>query len=239
LRTRFVQTNETSRAVAWMWPAHMLAAARPGRAVCLFDIGASAGLNLVADALPRPWSRSDGGLPLVLDPLPAITLRRGYDRHPIDVHDEDGARWLRACIWPGEPARHDRLERAIAAWRVSNPRPDLVAARAGDVPALLPRDGDIAIAYQTVMRDYLPAEERARYDAGMRAWLHSRPAGDAVWIEMEVTVGAKTGGGPSGSLTVHGRDVSFALASCDAHPSALSIDEAAVDALGRYLASRS
>jgi hypothetical protein len=77
------------------------------------------------------------------------------------------------------------------------------------VPKQLPRDtSDRLVAYQTVMRDYLPTEERARYESGMQAWLEALPAGQAFWIEMEVTPGAQTGG-PSAEITVHARGEDF------------------------------
>jgi hypothetical protein len=80
------------------------------------------------------------------------------------------------------------------------------------------------------MRDYLPAEERARYECGMRAWLEAMPAGQAFWIEMEVTPGARTGA-PSGDTVVHARSgEDFHLATCDAHPTALTLFDDAVDA---------
>jgi hypothetical protein len=228
LRDRFVQTNETSRAVTWLWPAHLIGAAHPAASLQIFDIGASAGLNLVADALPRIWTR-DGAL-LPIDPLPRVARRCGFELRPIDVTDENDARWLRACIWPGQTARQIRLEEAIAAWRAMTPRPELVAAGAGDVPTRLPRETpDRLVAYQTVMRDYLPAEERARYESGMRAWLDALPAGQAFWIEMEVTPGARTGG-PSGSIVAHARGEDFLLAACDTHPTSLTVFDEAVDA---------
>jgi hypothetical protein len=229
LRDRFVQTNETSRAVTWLWPAHLIGATHPGTSLQIFDIGASGGLNLVADALPRIWTRNSAPLPI--DPLPRVARRCGFDLHPIDVTDESDARWLRACIWPGHTARQTRLEEAIGAWRTMTPPPELVTAAAGDVPVRLPREApDRLVAYQTVMRDYLPAEERARYEAGMRAWLDAVPAGQAFWIEMEVTPGAQTGG-PSGDIVVHARGgENFLLATCDAHPTAMTVFDEAVDA---------
>lgn len=233
LRDRFVQTNETSRGVTWLWPAHLIGAAHPGTSLQIFDIGASAGLNLVADALPRIWTRN--GAPFHIDPLPRIVRRCGFDLHPLDVSDENDARWLRACIWPGQTARQTRLDEAMAGWRTMTPRPELVAASAGNVPARLPRQTpDRLVAYQTVMRDYLPAEERARYESGMQAWLEASPAGHAFWIEMEVPPGARTWG-PSADIVVHASGEDFLLAVCDAHPTALTVFDEAVDAFrARY-----
>jgi len=123
LARRHVQTNETGRAVAWLWPAHLLGH-RLTEPLSLVDVGASAGLNLVADELPRIWSREGGGA-LAVDPLPPLGQRTGFDLRPLDVADDLDARWLRACVWPGQTERLDRLERAIAAWRASDPRPEL------------------------------------------------------------------------------------------------------------------
>jgi hypothetical protein len=234
LRERFVQTNETSRAVTWLWPAHVIGTAHPSASVQIFDIGASAGLNLVADTLPRIWT-CNGAL-LSIDPLPRVTRRCGFDLHPVDVIDEKDARWLRACIWPGQTARQMRLEQAIVAWRQMTPRPELVAARANDVPTRLPRDTmDRLLAYQTVMRDYLTAEEHVRYESGMRAWLDSLPDGQAFWVELEVTPDARASR-PTADIVVHARGgEDFVLATCDAHPTALTVFNEAVDAFRRVV----
>ncbi|HZD03338.1 MAG TPA: DUF2332 family protein [Longimicrobiales bacterium] len=226
LRHRHLQTNETSRAVAWLWPAHLLANAVSGGSLEVFDIGASAGLNLVADALPGIWTGSDG-TPLEIEPLPRVVKRRGYDLRPLDPDDEDAARWLRACVWPGQGERERRLERALAAWRTFEPRPELVTARAGDVPDLLPRGGGPMLAFQTVMRDYLPDTERERYEVGMARWLADCPPGRAMWVELEVTETAREGGPPA-AITAHLRDATYALATCDPHPTVLAVDDAAV-----------
>lgn len=226
LRRRHLQTNETSRAVAWLWPAHLLAEAAPGGSLEVFDVGASAGLNLVADVLPGIWTRSDG-MPLETEPLPRVVKRRGYDLRPLDPDDEDAARWLRACVWPGQGERERRLERALAAWRTFEPRPELVTARAGDVPGRLPREGGPMLAFQTVMRDYLSDEERERYEVGMARWLADRPPGRAIWVELEVT-GTVREGGPPAAITAHLRDATYVLATCDPHPTVLDVDEAAV-----------
>jgi hypothetical protein len=84
------------------------------------------------------------------------------------------------------------------------------------------------------MRDYLPAEERARYEAGMQRWLEALPAGQAFWIEMEVTPGARAGG-PSADIIVHARGADFLLGVCDAHPTALTVCDEAVDAFKALL----
>lgn len=223
-----LQTNETSRAVAWLWPAH-LASTRP---LALFDVGTSAGLNLVADALPRPWIRSDGA-PLVVDPLPPIVARTGFDLHPLDVTREEDARWLRACVWPGQGHREARLAEAIAAYRARAGRPDgpeLVTAEAAEVPDRLPTldgTGPRGLALQTVVRDYLSEEEDARYEAGMRAWLARCAPGMGVWVELEVAIAV-----PPSRIRAHVQTDAglrtLDLAGCEPHPVEIDVDEPAV-----------
>lgn len=238
LAHRHLQTNETSRAVAWLWPAHLVATVDPAASLRLVEVGASAGLNLVADALPRIWTRSDGGA-LTVDPLPEIEERVGYDLRPLDVDQEASARWLRACVWPGQEDRARRLDQAIDAWRSSSPRPKLVQATAGNVPEGLSRPvppGTRCLVFQTILRDYLPAGERARYEEGMRSWLDSTP-GRALWVELEVTEAAREGGPPA-AITVHLADGDFRIATCSPHPKELAVDRRAVEALTARLETR-
>ncbi len=116
LANRHVQTNDPSRAVAWMWPAALGAELEPGRAVELFDFGASAGLNLVGDRLPWVWSTADGD-PLAPSDVPDVAARRGFDLRPPDLRDAEDARWLEALIWPGQDERLERFRAGLAAFR--------------------------------------------------------------------------------------------------------------------------
>src|SRR5919204_655529 len=47
--------------------------------------------------------------------------KAGIDLAPIDVTTEEGSRLLRAFVWPGQPERMARLERAIEAVRADPP----------------------------------------------------------------------------------------------------------------------
>jgi hypothetical protein len=89
LAHRTVQTNETSRAVAWLWPAALAGASGGGRAIALADVGASAGLNLVADDLPAIWTDEDGS-PLDVARRVRAVARLGLDEAPLDgLREED------------------------------------------------------------------------------------------------------------------------------------------------------
>lgn len=238
LAERYVQTNEPSRAVAWLWPAALAAGVAPKRPLALFDVGASAGLNLVADQLAATWERSDGAA-LEVAPIGPVAARRGFDLRPLNATDEADARWLRACVWPGQGDRLARLDDAIAAFRGLQARagaPVVECAGAEQIPEMLPRgeDGALALAYQTIVRDYFPEKTRADYEQGMRAWLLARPPGTALWIELEVTTEVREGGPPAG-IDVHVREGgqvrTCAIATCEPHPRVLEVNDAAVEQL--------
>jgi hypothetical protein len=243
LRLRAVQTNETSRAIAWLLPASILTETRPGAALALADMGASAGLNLAADRLPRPW-RDEHGADLPCVPLPDIVARWGYDVAPLDASNPDHARWLEACVWPGEHQRPARLAQAFEAFtalRATAAPPHMLAVRARDMPARLEEacarlEADVPVlAYQTVVRDYLPADERNVYEEGMRTWLTARPG--ALWVQLEASP-HPTSPHPF-AISVHalnkGEVESLELARCGPHPSVLAVDEGARHALRRIL----
>jgi len=239
VRERAVQTNETARAVAWLWPLSLLASAGEQRAVVLIDLGASAGLNLIADALPAVWSDADGA-PVPVAPRLEVVLRIGFDLAPVDVSDEDAACWLRACVWPSDAARLARLDQAIACFRASSTQPNapqLVACGLSDVPARLdelPRE-PLIVCVQSIVRDYLPAAERERYEREMRAFLQRRPRA-ALWLELELDPAWKTSPTASVALTARfaaagGAIRELVLARTTAHPQQLLVDDDAVTML--------
>jgi hypothetical protein len=200
LSRRSVQTNETSRAIAWLWPAALAGASGGARPLAIADVGASAGLNLVADALPPIWT-DETGAPVEVARGVHTVSRLGLDPEPLDALADEDARWLRACVWPGERDREARLLAALDAFRAARTRPDapvLVPIAAPNVPARLDLlsasdRGALVIATQTVVRDYLDPADRAAYERGMREWLATHPAGDALWVELEAAPGS---GGP-------------------------------------------
>jgi hypothetical protein len=240
LATRAVQTNETSRAVAWLWPAELAGCGGGRRPLALYDLGCSAGLNLAGDRLPPLWT-DETGAPLVLAVDAQIVARHGFDAQPLDVRRDVDRLWLTACIWPGETARQNRLVAAMEAFSAlgsGTAAPVIQMADLGDVPARLSAlaqeapPGTVHLAYQTVVRDYLPEAVRARYVEGMRAWLRSAQAGSPrIWIELEapsppgsmMTLEAHLAS-PSGEL----RDLTLARAGY--HPDRLIVDGGGVAA---------
>jgi Uncharacterized protein conserved in bacteria len=239
LRGRAVQTNETTRGVVWLWPAHLLSLAGERRSIALVDLGTSAGLNLVADDLPARWV-DDREVQLPLEPRPPIALRLGLDIAPLDVRGIDDAMWLRACIWPSDRPRLSRLEQAIEAF--------IARAARGDAPTLescsLPRapgrlsslpDNLFVLCIQTIVRDYLTAAERETYEAGMQAFLLKRPPHSALVVELEVDLGSLDVPAQSAMLvfrfaSAEGKLHTTLMARTHPHPRQLFINPGAVEA---------
>jgi len=65
--------------------------------------------------------------------MPQVASRMGLERSPVDLDSDDDRTWLRALVWPDQPRRLERLDRAIAIFR--HDRPKILA---GDALALLP-----------------------------------------------------------------------------------------------------
>jgi hypothetical protein len=234
-----VQTNEVSRALAWLWPALLAGCDGGRRPLALFDIGAAGGLNLVADALPPIWTdATHKALPVARH---LVTLHRlGFDPSPLDPRIEDDAAWMRACLWPGETKRHARLEMALAAMRSAldgpDPRPRVHAVPAHLVPARLesiarstPSDV-LLLAYQTFVRGYMDPDSLDTYERGMHAWLGTLAPGRACWIELELADEPKGDPLPA-ELVAHvnvgqtGSAIkSLRLARCGYHPHEVSVD---------------
>jgi hypothetical protein len=254
LATRSVQTNETSRAVAWLWPAALAGCADGKRPLALYDVGCSAGLNLIADRLPARWTDL-GGAALPAAVTARIIGRHGFDLQPLDVGRDDDVVWLRACVWPGEIGRLQRLDQAIAAFRAGAAVPDAPCLHlndAADVPARLERltrDAPmqaLLLAYQTVMRDYLPDDLKRRYLAAMNGWIGAQAESGPrrVWIDLEIAAGDSTD--PAAlpvALTAHFADGgagprALTLARCSYHPERLAPDAAAAATFAAAVASR-
>ena len=114
-----------------LYPAIAEAARRVGAdAVGLIDVGCSAALNLIVDRVGITYSNGQslgdpsapvqmsssivGDRPIPARAIPEVVARVGVDLDPVDVTDADDARWLRACLWPDQPAQAARLEAEMA-----------------------------------------------------------------------------------------------------------------------------
>ncbi len=129
---RTVQTNETARGLAWLLPVACLG----WPAVHLLELGASAGLNLVAERRayrlvdeaepsrtlltigagehpPFITTARGGALPAV-GCCPTVLSRTGGDMHPFYLRSDEDERVLASFVWADQPERLARLRQGIA-----------------------------------------------------------------------------------------------------------------------------
>ena len=120
------QTNEVARSAALM-AGLLVIASETGLPMALYELGASAGLNLLPDRYDIRLGGMQAGTPgstVVLQPdwsgapPPAaavrVALRRGVDLSPLRVGDAADQERLRAYVWADQAARMARLEGALA-----------------------------------------------------------------------------------------------------------------------------
>ena len=163
IRRANVQTNETGRGLVWLLPV----AALGWPAVHLVELGASAGLNLVAER--RGYRLAAVGAPehtllklgaadspqfdvavsaspdlsgrrdlTGLQP-PAILSRTGGDIHPFHLRTADDELTLAAFVWGDQPARLVRLREGVAALRAAAQSAAPVRLARLELPDGLPR----------------------------------------------------------------------------------------------------
>ena len=167
------QTNEVGRAAALVGGLHHIVDRRPGP-VRLVEIGASAGLNLLADQFRviAGDGRSVGPStsPVVLDDAwhgrpppraarPEVLERFGCDTAPLDARTTEGRLRLTSYVWPDQQARLARLRGALAIAQ----RVPVVVERSDAVGFLHRLDlvpGTTTVLWHSVMWQYLSRSEQ-------------------------------------------------------------------------------
>jgi hypothetical protein len=168
------QTNEVGRAASLIGGLLHVVDRWPGP-LRLFEIGASAGLNLRADrfrvdladsdgvgpvdspvVLPDPWL---GRRPPGTGPL-HIVVRRGCDTNPVDPTTTEGRLRLTSFVWPDQPARLERLRGALA---IASQVPAAVERRSARdfVADLALATGTTTVVWHSIMWQYLDDRERS------------------------------------------------------------------------------
>lgn len=193
------QTNEPGRSGALLVGLFEVAR-RCGPRLEIFEIGSSAGFNLLLDrfrfdlggALFGPESPVTiapewrGERPLV--PALEIVSTRGCDVAPLDATDPAVARRLAAYVWAEDPARLQRLNRAIAMVRAAPVRVD--RAEAADwLEARLAEpqpSGVTRVLMHSVVWQYLPPATIDRVRSAMhRASERATAEHPLAWVSME------------------------------------------------------
>ena len=203
--TRFLdsapQTNEVSRSSAILG-GMLHIAKRAGLPLDVYEIGASAGLNLGFDAYGyelgnASWGEAASAVQIAsewqgaLPPLDAelrVASRKGSDLNPLDASDAVLRERLLSYIWPDQTARLARIEAALAA-----------TARAGtsiekaDAGAWVEREfglagetGKARVLMHTIMWQYLPGATQSRIEAAMaRAGAAATKDAPVAWLWVE------------------------------------------------------
>lgn len=197
--TRSTQTNEVNRSCLWHVAVRAAAADLPDRPVAFVEVGASAGLNLAFDRYAYDFGddiiRGDASSPVRLrcrvqeghpdldTALPPIVHRTGLDAQPVDLRLPDERRWLKACIWPEQPERHERFDAAVQMALASPPalvRDDAVDG-ISDLVEDCPADAHVVVVNSWVMT-YLPRERRVAFERVLDLLGTDR---DLTWISAE------------------------------------------------------
>jgi hypothetical protein len=195
------QTNEVGRSAPVM--AGLLEIAhRHDLPFDLYEIGASAGLNLVPDlhgyrfgnavcgnstalVLAPTWS---GPLP-PMDVKVRVASRSGVDRSPVDLQSTEATERLLSYVWPDQPDRRRRL--TIALRTALQAGIVVERADAGDWVAshfATPGGpGTVKVLFHTVVWSYLAPATQARIEDTLRqAGAQATPAAPLAWLRYEL-----------------------------------------------------
>jgi hypothetical protein len=197
LETRHNNTNEVGRS-AVLAPALTTVGSRAAIPLAHVDVGCSAGLNLFWDRYRIDYGEAGatgpvdapvriactvvGGRPPVEPLVSPIVERVGIDREPVDVTDDDQARWQLALVFPDT----NRLARTrLALQELRNDPPRIVAGDAVETigPVLLGLQPDaLAVVTTTWVVAYFPPEHRVAFREQLAEVSRTRPV---AWISAD------------------------------------------------------
>jgi hypothetical protein len=170
------QTNEVARSAA-LFPGMMQVAEQTGLPLALYEVGASAGLNMNMGRYGYHLGRQDFGVSdsaVMLTPdwngaapdggEPVIHSRQGCDRNPMDVSDPDQFERLISYVWPDQ---FDRLVRIEAACEIAQKYPlqidKMDAADWVEEMFSAPAEkGVVRVLYHSIAFQYFPDDSKNR-----------------------------------------------------------------------------
>lgn len=171
------QTNEVARSGVLM-PGLLTVAAATGLPLALFELGASAGLNLRLDRYAYRLGTLATGpadAPLTIAPEwhgpppprgeVRIASRRGVDLSPVDLTDTEARERLLAYVWPEQSERLHRLEAAIAAFVADPVALDRADAADWVEAEVRTAAGAATVVFHSIAWHYFPAATAARIAA--------------------------------------------------------------------------
>jgi hypothetical protein len=193
------QTNEVGRSAALVGALLRLVDRSP-RPVRLFEIGASAGLNLRADQYLYRYADGQwgpAGSAVVIDDAwegmrpPEVPLRiverHGFDIAPVDAAGADGRLTLLSYVWPDMPLRLHRLQGALDIARQVPAGLDRMSA-ADAVAGLRLVRGTLTVLWHSITWQYLSSDEQAGVTrAALELGARADAAEPFVWLSLEPT----------------------------------------------------
>ena len=193
------QTNEVRRSGVLLG-GFLAVAAETGLPLRCFELGASAGLNMLWDRfhyrlgeaewgdpaatvrVPVDWS---GPLPQ-LDARPRVVERAACDRRPTELADPAQRRRLLACIWPDQFDRLERSRAAIALALDEGLRVEAADALDWVRARVRPQPGTATVLYHSIFWQYLPAGTREGLTAAIaEVGAQATEAAPFAWLRME------------------------------------------------------
>ena len=194
------QTNEVARSAPLMAGLLVIAAASD-LPLELYEVGASAGLNLILDRYSYRLGGLTVGAPASAlrlspnwtgdsPPRAAISVagRRGVDLRPVRVSDPADRERLVAYVWPDQP---DRVERTLAAIEIARAEPPPIdrgdaAGWIEQTIAAAPKRGVTRVLMHTIAFQYFPESARKRIRRHvMRVGTLATPDAPFAWLRFE------------------------------------------------------
>jgi hypothetical protein len=197
------QTNEVGRSAVLMC-GFLEIARRVGLPMQLFEIGASAGLNLIADRYRYRFGAAQWGDPratLLLEPQwqgPAppvefdlrVVERVGCDVAPLDISVATERARLVSYVWPDQVDRLSRLETAIETALREPPRLERMEAAEwveNRIPETPEQPGRVRVLFHSVVWRYFPLETQQRIETHMeRCGARAEAHAPLAWLRFEL-----------------------------------------------------
>lgn len=168
------QTNEVARSGVLM-PGFLVIARETGLPLRLFELGCSAGLNL----LPDRYSYNLGGLqtgqlnscvvlkpewegPPPPDASLLVSERVGVDLNPLDMANPEERNRLLAYVWPEQPERLQRIATAIAIAATDHPQTVKGDAASFVEQHIALKKGNATTIFHSVAFQYFSADSQSR-----------------------------------------------------------------------------
>ena len=195
------QTNEAGRSWAYVAALAWLTARGFGPRFALYELGSSAGINLMLERYRYTLGAFERGpIDSAIHIAPEwrgrklegkpfdIVSTEGCDVAPVDLKDEDDALRLTAYIWPEFEQRFTRMEAAIRF--ASEQSPNIARTTAAHyvdrVLAAPAVSGTMRVVMHSVVWQYLDTDEKARIASAIeRAGARASSDTPLAWISLE------------------------------------------------------